>query len=358
MSPCYNTHMTKSMKKVMIAVLCAAGAIIVLVGAFFVTAIVGFGGRYTDADGRWRRATWKSSVSWTMEHPAFDGYGKYLLPWREGSASSAVPWMSYFWMCATTGWNTDDVVDGVNFMMAREEEDGVRFIAFYDDGEISDSPDKADTGLIYIPGDGSKPFAFVVPGGGFTSEAVTAEGFTAARELHERGYPVFILIYRVSIENAWSEQEALANADFGAAMRYIFGNASDLGVRTDGYSVWGYSAGGRLSWLWGLDNEFGYEEHGVTAPTAVILSYSGWHEERFADDYGGVPPTFFGYCENDKVIGEEKSKGIERYIEELRLLGTYVEAHVYDAPHGYGTGAGTEAYGWMESAYAFWEKHM
>lgn len=345
-------------KKVIIISSCVAGALIILAGAFFLTAVVGFGGSYTDADGRWKRATWKSSVSWTVEHPAFDGYGKYLLPWREGPASSAVPWMSYFWMCATTGWNTADVVDGVNFMIGREEEDGVRFIGFYDDAEISDSPDKADTGLIYIPGDGDKPFAFVVPGGGFTSEAVTAEGFTAARELHERGYPVFILIYRVSDENEWADQEALANADFGAAMRYISDNASDLGVRTDGYSVWGYSAGGRLIWLWGLDNGFGYAAHGAEAPAAAILSYSGWHEERFAGDYSSVPPTFLGYCMDDKVIGEERSEGIERYIEELRLLGKDVEAHVYDAPHGYGTGAGTEADGWMESAFAFWEKHI
>ena len=212
-------------KKVIIISSCVAGALIILAGAFFLTAVVGFGGSYTDADGRWKRATWKSSVSWTTGHPAFDGYGKYLLPWREGPASSAVPWMSYFWMCATTGWNTADVVDGVNFMIDREEEDVVRFIGFYDDAEIAYSPDKADTGLIYIPGDGDKPFAFVVPGGGFTSEAVTAEGFTAARELHERGYPVFILIYRVSVENEWADQEALANADFGAAMRYISDNA-------------------------------------------------------------------------------------------------------------------------------------
>ena len=141
-------------------------------------------------------------------------------------------------------------------------------------------------------------------------------------------------------------------------MRYISDNASDLGVRTDGYSVWGYSAGGRLSWLWGLDNGFGYAAHGAEAPAAAILSYSGWHEERFAGDYSSVPPTFLGYCMDDKVICEERSEGIERYIEELRLLGKDVEAHVYDAPHGYGTGAGTEADGWMESAFAFWEKHI
>ena len=43
-----------------------------------------------------------------------------------------------------------------------------------------------------------------------TSEAITAEGFTAARELHAQGYPVFIVKYRVSTQRPMEEQEVIA----------------------------------------------------------------------------------------------------------------------------------------------------
>ena len=344
-------------RRMICAIICTALAVVLCAAAFFLTAVVGFGGEYENAEGEWRRATWKSSVKWTTEHPAFDGYGKYLLPWREGTASRTVPPMSYFWMCVTTGWNTADVVDGVNFMIGREEADNVSWLEFYSSAEIAAEPDKADTGLIYIPGDKDKPFAFVVPGGGFTSEAVTAEGFTAARELHEAGYPVFILIYRVSTSRTMDEQEKLANEDFGAAAAYIFDNAGGLGVRTDGYSVWGYSAGGRLSWLWSLENDYGYAAYGIPAPAAFVFSYSGWHDERFTDSYGAVP-SFFGYCADDKVLGSRLSDGIREYVAVLERSGVPVEAHEYDAPHGYGTGAGTAAEGWMTAALAFWRRYV
>lgn len=345
----------KKASKVLTIVSCIVLALIAAAFAFVSIAVLGYGAGYNNSDGSWKRASWKSSVGWTMEHPAFEEYGEYILPWREGAASVTVPALSYYWMCLTTGWNTRDVVDGVNFMIGAEESGEAHFYKFYSARDIADEPDKADTGLIYVPGDADKPFAFVVPGGGMTSEALTAEGFTAARELHAQGYPVFIPIYRVSTQRPWEEQEKIASEDFGNAVRYIFDNAESLGVRTDGYSVWGYSAGGRLSWLWCLENEYGSRAYGVPEPAAVILSYSGWHDEQYADAYGNVP-TYFGYCGNDKVIGNEFVRGIEKYIRVIQSRGVKTEVHRYEnAPHGYGTGAGTEAAGWMESAYAFWQ---
>lgn len=346
----------QKMKAWAVAAICA-GVLLLCAAIFFAVAVVGCGGGYYNNDGSYRRATWKSSISWTMSHPAFAAYGRLLLPWREGAASVIVPPMSYFWMCLTTGWNAGAVVGGVNFMIEREEAGGAHFFNFYSAEEVAADAEKADTGLIYIPGEAGKPFALVLPGGGMTSEAVAAEGFTAARALHAQGYPVFILFYRVGTQRPWEEQEKLANADFGAALRFVFQNAESLGVRTDGYAVWGYSAGGRLCYLWGLGNEYGYAAHGVPKPALAVLAYSGWHEARFAKDYAAAPPTYFCFSKKDAVIGQENVAGIEAYIAALADAGVRTQVRRFEsAPHGFGTGEGTEAEGWMHAAFAFWEE--
>ena len=124
------------MKAWAVAAICA-GVLLLCAAIFFAVAVVGCGGGYYNNDGSYRRATWKSSIAWTMAHPAFAAYGRLLLPWREGAASVTVPPMSYFWMCLTTGWNAGAVVGGVNFMIEREEAGGAHFFSFYDDEEVA-----------------------------------------------------------------------------------------------------------------------------------------------------------------------------------------------------------------------------
>ena len=349
--------MTRSKKKKLTIALSCVGAVLLLALAFFLTAVVGFGGGYYEKDGTYKHITWKSSVSYSMKHPAFAEYGDFILPWHTGIASATVPWMSYYWMCLTTYWNTADVVDGVNFMIDMEEADRAHFFRYYSEEEIAADPEKEATGLLYLPGDAGKPFAFVVPGGGMTSVAFTGEGFTAARELHAQGYPVFIFKYRVDDKRSRPEKEDRANQDFAAAFRFIFDNAEQLGVSTENYSVWGYSAGGGRCHMWELKNEYGYAAHGFPAPAAVILVYSGYYQERFADGYAAdIPPTYFSYTLHDQTIGQEQVDNIGKTIQMYRDMGVTVGVFTCEtAPHGYGTGAGTDAAGWMEGAYDFWE---
>lgn len=348
--------MTRSKKKKLTIALSCVGAVLLLALAFFLTAVVGFGGGYYEKDGTYKHITWKSSVSYSMKHPAFAEYSDFILPWHNGIASVTVPWMTYYWMCMTSGWDTEDVVSGVNFVIDMEQNNQAFFYNYYSEEERAADPEKEETGILYIPGDADKPFAFVVPGGGFTSVAFTGEGFTAARELHKNGYPVFILKYRVDDVRTADERQQRANADFAAALHYIFDNAASLGVTTENYSTWGYSAGGRLCNLWQLDNEYGYTAHGLPAPAATMLVYSGWYEDTMADAYQNIPATYFSYTLHDKTIGEDNVGGITQTIEIYKEMGVPVGVFTcQSAPHGYGTGAGTDAAGWMEGAYDFWE---
>ena len=153
--------------------------------------------------------------------------------------------------------------------------------------------------------------------------------------LRAEGYNVFILQYRVAAGKTTTNeliksQEVIAN-----------------------------SAGGRLSQLWGLDNESGYQRYGLPSPAAAMLAYSGWYDEDFAGCYGTQPPTFFAYVKEDKVIGEQNVKDIEKTIDIMKNLDKDIEVRAYDhAYHGFGTGAGTDADGWMDEAISFWEKEM
>lgn len=68
----------------------------------------------------------------------------------------------------------------------------------------------------------------------------------------------------------------------------------------------------------------------------------------------GAPPTFV-------VVGEQDSIAppavMERHVAALRRAGTEVEYRVYDGlGHGFGTGFGTSAEGWIKDAVEFWEK--
>lgn len=129
--------------------------------------------------------------------------------------------------------------------------------------------------------------------------------------LRAEGYNVFILQYRVAAGKTTTNeliksQEVIAN-----------------------------SAGGRLSQLWGLDNEY------------------------FAGCYGTQPPTFFAYVKEDKVIGEQNVKDIEKTIDIMKNLDKDIEVRAYDhAYHGFGTGAGTDADGWMDEAISFSQNEM
>ena len=151
-------------------------------------------------------------------------------------------------------------------------------------------------------------------------------------------------------------QEKYANEDFGKALQFIFENQETFGVNMEGYSVWGFSAGGRTTFLWGLDNDYGYEHYELPAPAAMVLVYSGWYDRQFEGQYGTVPPTYFAWLPNDDVLGEKLAGEIQQYIDFLKAQGTPMQEHpYYEAKHGFGEGRGTDAEGWIEEVAEFWE---
>ena len=59
------------------------------------------------------------------------------------------------------------------------------FYRYYSEAEMKEDQTLEACGLFFIPGEKNAPFAFVVPGGGFTAVCSFGEGFPVAQKLHE-----------------------------------------------------------------------------------------------------------------------------------------------------------------------------
>lgn len=293
-------------------------------------------------------------------HPAFADFSDFILPWKDTVNRVITPVLSLDFVCRQNRTNTASIVDGLNFVADASSREEI-FYPIYTDAERAADPSLEETGLLLIRGEPGKPVAVLTSGGAFTSVCLFLESFPVGNILHQMGYTVAMPKYRVDPDFHFktddpTEREAAATADFARAVSYLFENQEALQIDMKDYSVWGFSAGGRTTWFWGLDDEHGYAAHGLPAPAAMVLVYSGWYDEARAGHYGAMPPCYFAWLPEDDVIGPENAAGIARMIEELQALGIPCgESRYYQAKHGFGEGRGTDAAGWIEKAVGFWE---
>jgi acetyl esterase/lipase len=183
----------------------------------------------------------------------------------------------------------------------------------------------------------------ISPGGGFSYVASVHEGFPYAVAISKRGYNAFVLKYRVGAGGA------LATRDLAAALSYIFRNAATLGVGTEGYSLWGSSAGARMAAAIGSHGTGNAGGSALPKPSVVVMAYTG-----YSDHSGDEPPTFVVVGEQDGIA---RPSVMERRVLALQRAGTEVEFHRYRGlGHGFRPGIGTIAEGWLNRAVQFWEK--
>lgn len=337
--------------------------IVVITLAVGYRVFTGDGKGYYDKNREYLPISKNNTFSYIENHPAFKDFSEFIQPWKDTKNRIITPYLPLNVVCATNYVDADSITEGLNFLVQQSQEKDI-FFDIYSEEEREEDSTKEHTGLYFIPGDTEKPFVLLVSGGAFRSVCNFLEAFPVSRLMHEAGYNVFILQYRVDPKkkmelNIVETRQQIANSDFGRAMQYIFECADELGITTDNYAVCGFSAGGRLCQMWGLDNEYGYKYYGIPRPAASMLIYSGWDDPAFEGCYNTQPPAYFAHVKNDKIIGDETSKKIDVYISKLKELGISVEEHVYaEAMHGFGAGEGTGAEGWTEDAIAFWETHM
>ncbi|MFJ8110998.1 alpha/beta hydrolase [Streptomyces sp. NPDC096132] len=293
------------------------------------------------------------------EHPAFVGFGRYIGPWEAGPTWEAVkdlplaqvaPYLSPY------GWDVPTMVDGVNFLIDQRNKGSRLFHQIYSDAAIAADPSKGTAGVFFIPGKPNAPLAVVLAGGGFTSVASIQEAFPHAKRLHEAGYNVAVLKYRVSpdgrLPGREGELKAMADGtdDLAQALRFTRSKLLHKNYRMDDYALWGSSAGASIAGAWGSDNQYGAQAHGFRDPAAIISAYM---TPRYSDFVGPSFPDSFVIHAADDVIAP--IAGVDALVDKLRGLGVTVDYRRFDTGgHGFGLGVGTPANGWFDQALAFW----
>jgi acetyl esterase/lipase len=287
----------------------------------------------------------RDTVRDIVNHPAFKGFGRLILPGDNNAyhydtplsnVRSLMPYHSHV--------DPDIVVGALNHMIDEVKDGKTIFYDFYSEKQKQEDPAKKFTGLFFYRGETGAPFAIVCPGGGFTYVGSLHEGFPLALEISRKKYNAFTIRYRV-------ESEQKATEDLAAAIAYIFRNAKALNVSTANYSLWGGSAGARMVGNIALSGVADYGGGDLPNPAVVVIAYTG--QSIYSKEFS---PAFIMVSANDGIANAEI---VDKRVENLRNAGVEVEYRRYrTAGHGFGLGTGTDAEGWLGHAVRFWEKHL
>ena len=282
-----------------------------------------------------------TGIEGVISDPAFGDYGRLIFPVYEWYYSGdTLGSLSMTWY---THIDPDKTVEICNDLKNHAERGERIFYDIYTDEEKAADPSLEDTGLFFFRGNRGAPFAVTCAGGGFAYVAAMHDSFPHALELSKRGYNAFAIIYRPGWQTAYE--------DLARALSFIFENAEVLGVDTDGYSLWGGSAGARMAAELGSHGAAYYGGENIPKPATIVMQYTGH------SDYNpqGEPPTFACVGDSDGIANW---RTMQRRIEAISAMGVPTEFHVYSGlGHGFGLGTGTVAEGWFDLAVNFWEEN-
>lgn len=282
-----------------------------------------------------------TSISDVMNDPVFGDYGRLIFPVNSGYYSGdtlgdlSLTWYSHI--------DADKTVEIANYFKSHAEAGDTIFYDIYTEKEKETDPEKKNTGLFFFKGNPGERFAVCNAGGGFAYVAAMHDSFPHALELSKKGYNAFALIYRPGWDTAVE--------DLARAISFIFEHAEELEVDTDCYSLWGGSAGGRMTAYLGSYGPAAFGGDELPRPGAAIIQYTG-HSEYTQND----PPTYS--CVGDRD-GIANWRTMQNRLNAMSSAGINTEFHVYEGlGHGFGLGTGTAAEGWLDDAVAFWEEQM
>ena len=222
----------------------------------------------------------------------------------------------------------------------------------------------------YLIRDGKKhPFAVICPGGAYHMVCSYVEGMPFAKALNKRGYNAFVVYYRTDEKARYPHPQE----DLQRAIKEILTHAKDRKLETEGWSLWGSSAGGHLV------ASFCAEEWDTPKPSALVLIYPvvtmGEHthiqsrenllgkkpdpqmierlsvEKHISSSY---PPTFVWNGKADTLVDPINSRMLETALERAGI--PHLAEEYEGIEHGAGLALGTNADPWFDHAVAFWEQ--
>ena len=278
-----------------------------------------------------------------VNDPAFTGYGRLIFPADKTidknmnlrEVGNILTWYNYV--------NPDRTVEIVNYIKSKAEAGEQIFYDIYTDAQKAADLAKEDTGLFFFRGNPGEKFAIVNAGGGFVYVGAMHDSFPQALELSKKGYNAFALIYRPGSDTA--------REDLARGIAFIHEHSDELQVDTADYSLWGGSAGARMSAWLGSYGTAAFGEREYPRPGAVIMQYTGLSEVN-----GNEPPTYACVGTGDSIASY---RTMQRRINQIKANGIDAEIEIFDGlPHGFGLGEGTIAEGWIDRAVRFWENQI
>lgn len=285
-----------------------------------------------------------SRISDVVNDPCFGSYGRLIFSVNSGYYSGdtlgdlRLTWYNYV--------ESEKTVEIANYLKTHASAGETIFYDIYTEAEKAADPSKRDTGLFFFRGNPGQKFAICNAGGGFAYVAAMHDSFPHALELSKKGYNAFALIYRPGWETAYE--------DLGRAISFIFDHADELMVDTNGYSLWGGSAGARMAAT--LGNSAYLREYSgrndIPQASAVIMQYTGYTNTSQND-----APTYACVGTSDGIANWHTMQNRLHTLTDSYGINT--EFHAYEnLPHGFGLGTGTVAEGWIDDAAVFWEKQI
>ena len=311
-------------------------------------------------------------------NPSVMGAGLYTYNQEQDTPRDIRKWKDTTLREYVNDYTAEDCAKGLNRMIENYNSGIQITYKLYSPEEIAAQPSRDHAELYYFPADPPHArYAVVLSGNALYYSGELRGGVSTAWELHEQGYAVFVLRYRIG-------REAGNNApmdDLGRAIQFITANAETFGVQPEDYALLGYSSGGQIAGVFG-DAEKGWQKYNVPKPGALLLAYpinnfwlakpaytalldvDDWMQKHYYDytlskliapDY---PPVFLWYGKGDHILKlfgfDQQGPALQSALE---IDGVPHEEKVYeDAGHGIGIGLGTEAEGWLNAAVAFWKK--
>ena len=213
----------------------------------------------------------RTKMAEIRSNPSIVGAGIYTYSLDQDRVLDRMYWDAQPLSRLSNHWTAQDAADGLNYLI-RTYNAGQRVtFPLYTAEEIAQDTSRDGVELYYLPAEGAQAnqkYALVIGGNAIVVSAEIREGISTAWNLHEMGYPVFVLRYRIGMK-------ASNNAplqDVVRAVQYITEHAGQFGVQAEDYAIVSYSSGGQIAGLFGTD-AVGYKNYGLPKPGAMLLGY-------------------------------------------------------------------------------------
>ena len=322
----------------------------------------------------------RTKMAEIRSNPSVVGAGIYTYSLDQDRVLDRMYWDAQPLSRLSNHWTAQDAADGLNYLI-RTYNAGQRVtFPLYTAEEIAQDTSRDGVELYYLPAEGAQAnqkYALVIGGNAIVVSAEIREGISTAWNLHEMGYPVFVLRYRIGKE---AGNDAPLD-DLGRSVQFITAHAAAFGVDSNGYALLGYSSGGQIAGVFG-SAEKGWQKYGVPKPGALLLAYpinnftvakpvytalldvDDWMQRHYYDytlsnlSAPGYPPVFLWYGKSDRTLKlfgfEQQGPALQKALEADGV--PYVQRVYENAAHGIGIGLGTDAEGWLAEAGKFWRK--